>query len=454
MVKNRYSIDSPKKKVKEVTNVHSTNSETKDNSSDLSRHPGFEFMKKSFSSSSNCSTSPDVQLRPHDRLWSDHNPSLLPYLTKLILFGFGNKWCSWIKACLNSSRASILINGSPTSEFSIKHGLRQGDPLSPFLFVLVIEGLHNAFEEAVGNGMITGVNINNSTINVSYLFYADDVIITTNWNARDMENIIRVLHVFYLASGLKINIYKSNIYGIGVNEDELIWLAMLVVLQVALSSPNALWLRSSKLSHGQEGFSIPMVCSFKGTCTNIVGVFQFPPLEMTRFVIIIDRINNGQWFWNWSRINLGVRNLAYLRDMLNEIDQLNIDVNEDTCTWSLGPNGTFTVKDARYRIDQNILPILAHATTWDKSIPERGREHGKRGKKSMASCVTSCGVLYLEKTESTGFVPNSLKVLRSSLWENLWCKYRPCGETFGETFGASIVPAGTIGTILAPKVSQ
>ncbi|GJR77793.1 RNA-directed DNA polymerase, eukaryota [Tanacetum coccineum] len=50
---------------------------------------------------------------------------------------------------------------------------------------------------------------------------------------------------------------------------------------------------------------------------------------------------------------------------------INIDVNEDTCTWSLGPNGTFTVKDARYRIDQNILPTLAHATTWDKSIPRK-----------------------------------------------------------------------------------
>ncbi|GKB28623.1 putative RNA-directed DNA polymerase, eukaryota, reverse transcriptase zinc-binding domain protein [Tanacetum coccineum] len=140
-------------------------------------------------------------------------------------FGFGNKWCSWIKACLNSSRASILINGSPTSEFSIKRGLRQGDPLSPFLFILVMEGLHNAFEEAVGNGLITGVNIKNYTINVSHLFYADDVIITTDWNAKDMDDIIRVLHVFYLASGLKINIHKYNIYGIGVNKDEVLSMA-------------------------------------------------------------------------------------------------------------------------------------------------------------------------------------------------------------------------------------
>ncbi|GJT56005.1 RNA-directed DNA polymerase, eukaryota, reverse transcriptase zinc-binding domain protein, partial [Tanacetum coccineum] len=122
--------------------------------------------------------------------------------------------------CLSSSRASILVSGSPTSKFSINRGLRQGDPLSHFLFILVMKGLHNAFAEAVGNGLISGININNSTINISHLFFADDVIITTDWNARDLENIIRVLHVFYLVLGLKINIHKSNIYGIGVNEEE------------------------------------------------------------------------------------------------------------------------------------------------------------------------------------------------------------------------------------------
>ncbi|GJY54010.1 RNA-directed DNA polymerase, eukaryota [Tanacetum coccineum] len=73
--------------------------------------------------------------------------------------------------------------------------------LTPFLFILVMEGLHNAFEEAMGNGLITGVNIKNSTINVSHLFYADDVIITTDWNAKDMDNIIRVLHVLLSSLG-------------------------------------------------------------------------------------------------------------------------------------------------------------------------------------------------------------------------------------------------------------
>ncbi|GKE08282.1 putative RNA-directed DNA polymerase, eukaryota, reverse transcriptase zinc-binding domain protein, partial [Tanacetum coccineum] len=91
---------------------------------------------------------------------------------------FGSKWRSWIRACLHSSKASILINGNPTCEFSIKRGLRQGYPLSSFLFILVMEGLQCAMSNAV-------------------------------------------VHIFYLASGLRINIHKSNIYGIRVSNDEI-----------------------------------------------------------------------------------------------------------------------------------------------------------------------------------------------------------------------------------------
>ncbi|GJW81634.1 hypothetical protein Tco_0145609 [Tanacetum coccineum] len=70
------------------------------------------------------------------------------------------------------------------------------------------------------------------------------------------------------------------------------------------------------------------------------------------------------------RTNLGARNLSSFRDMLNEIGQVNIEVSEDTCVWSLGPKSTFTVKDARNLIDQNSLPSLP-STTWEKSIPRK-----------------------------------------------------------------------------------
>ncbi|GJV81161.1 putative RNA-directed DNA polymerase, eukaryota, reverse transcriptase zinc-binding domain protein [Tanacetum coccineum] len=95
--------------------------------------------------------------------------------------GFGNKWHSWIRECLRSSRASVLINGNPTSEFSVKRGLRQGDPLSPFLFILVMEGLHCALSNAINSGLIRGINLGSPDITISHLFYVDDVVITTEW---------------------------------------------------------------------------------------------------------------------------------------------------------------------------------------------------------------------------------------------------------------------------------
>ncbi|GKB08003.1 RNA-directed DNA polymerase, eukaryota, reverse transcriptase zinc-binding domain protein [Tanacetum coccineum] len=115
-------------------------------------------------------------------------------------------------------RASVLFNGSPTSEFSIKRGLRHGDPLSTFLFILVMEGLHNALSIAVSSGLIRGIKFGSPEVTISHLFYADDVIITTEWNANDLDNIIRILQVFYLASGLKINIQKFDVYGVGVSD--------------------------------------------------------------------------------------------------------------------------------------------------------------------------------------------------------------------------------------------
>ncbi|GJU60452.1 putative RNA-directed DNA polymerase, eukaryota, reverse transcriptase zinc-binding domain protein [Tanacetum coccineum] len=141
--------------------------------------------------------------------------------------GFGDTWRLWIRECLCSARTSILVNGSPTAEFSLKRRLRQGDPLSPFLFILVMEGLHIAINDAIMSQLIKGASVGPFNFKISHFFYADDVIILTDWSSHDMENILRILNVFYLALGLKINIQKYNVFGIGITDSELSSMARL-----------------------------------------------------------------------------------------------------------------------------------------------------------------------------------------------------------------------------------
>lgn len=142
--------------------------------------------------------------------------------------GFGNKWRYWIRNCLESGRASVIINGSPTNEFSITKGVRQGDPLSPFLFIIAIEGLNVAMKTAVEKGVFDGVKFPNSNICLSHLFYADDALFIGEWSRRNIANVSRILKCFYVSSGLKVNFSMSRVFGIGVSPNEVSnWSALL-----------------------------------------------------------------------------------------------------------------------------------------------------------------------------------------------------------------------------------
>ncbi|GKD48474.1 cysteine-rich receptor-like protein kinase, partial [Tanacetum coccineum] len=73
--------------------------------------------------------------------------------------GFGYKWCKWVKTCLRTSFVSALVNGSPSKEFGLERGVRQGDSLSPFLFILAAEGLNVIVTEAMEKGIFSGVAV-------------------------------------------------------------------------------------------------------------------------------------------------------------------------------------------------------------------------------------------------------------------------------------------------------
>ncbi|GKA06353.1 RNA-directed DNA polymerase, eukaryota [Tanacetum coccineum] len=133
-------------------------------------------------------------------------------------FGFGVKWRAWIKGILSSGMASILVNRSPTSEFHFHCGLKQGDPLAPYLFILVMESLHLCFSRAADDGFFKGIKVD-SSITLSHLFYADDAIFVGEWSNDNLRNIMYMLKCFAMASGLGINLNKSHLLGVGVPND-------------------------------------------------------------------------------------------------------------------------------------------------------------------------------------------------------------------------------------------
>jgi hypothetical protein len=143
--------------------------------------------------------------------------SFLEYM--LVRFGFCSKWRNWIRACVFSGSMSILVNGSPTEEINIQRGLKQGDPLAPFLFLLVAEGLGGLMKKAVEINKFRGFPVGNNGLVVSHLQYADDTLCIGEASISNLWSIKAILRGFEMASGLKVNFWKSSIMGVNVSTD-------------------------------------------------------------------------------------------------------------------------------------------------------------------------------------------------------------------------------------------
>ncbi|KAJ0585981.1 putative RNA-directed DNA polymerase [Helianthus annuus] len=139
--------------------------------------------------------------------------------------GFPPKWRNWVMGILFTGRGSILVNGAPTGEFQYKRGLRQGDPLSPFLFIVAMEALHVMMTKAKEEGIFSGVKLPGENLMITHLLYADDSIFVGEWEENNMKNLKRILRCFNLISGLKINPSKSQLFGVGLEEEEITMMA-------------------------------------------------------------------------------------------------------------------------------------------------------------------------------------------------------------------------------------
>jgi len=134
----------------------------------------------------------------------------------LYKLGFHNKWIMWMRGCMESSTVSVLVNGSPTEEFKPTKGLRQGDPLAPFLFIVVAEGLAGLVRQATKASMLSGVKIGRGEVELCILQFADDTLFLCEESHSNVVTLKAILRGFEIASGLKVNFHKSKISGVNV----------------------------------------------------------------------------------------------------------------------------------------------------------------------------------------------------------------------------------------------
>lgn len=120
---------------------------------------------------------------------------------------------------MDSSSVSVLVNGSPIEKFKREKELRQGDPLAPFLFLIVAEGLGGLVRRAVNQELFKGYVVGEGGVQISHFEFADDTLIIGDMSIANMWTIKGILRWFELISSLKVNFFKSKLASIVVCEE-------------------------------------------------------------------------------------------------------------------------------------------------------------------------------------------------------------------------------------------
>ena len=133
------------------------------------------------------------------------------YLRKVLrAYNFGEEYIKWFKIVYNGAQSCVINNGNYSSFFNLGRGCRQGDPWSPYLFILAIEPLAQCI---MNTPHITGIKMGNKEIKIGQ--YADDTFLTLDGSQTSTTGVMKILKLFEQVSGLKINVNKTQVIKLG-----------------------------------------------------------------------------------------------------------------------------------------------------------------------------------------------------------------------------------------------
>lgn len=149
-----------------------------------------------------------------------------PMLEIMRCMGFNEKWLQWIECIFSSGKSSVLLNGTLGRQFACKRGVRQGDPLSPLIFVLAAELLQATINDAFVRGHLQ-LPIPVPDNDYPVIQYGDDTIVIMPAVIEQAEHMKKILQDYAMSVGLRMNFHKSTLVPINTPSDRTMQLATL-----------------------------------------------------------------------------------------------------------------------------------------------------------------------------------------------------------------------------------
>ncbi|XP_026396130.1 uncharacterized protein LOC113290763 [Papaver somniferum] len=253
-----------------------------------------------------------------DRLEWDFLIKVLKY------FGFSDDLCALIYQCISTTSLSVMLNGSLCEEFQPTRGIRKGDPLSPYLFILAMEFLSRHISTAQQNNSIKGIKVDVGSPATNHLLFADDCLIFTRANITSANNLLDLLHNFSTQSGqVIINFDKSSIHFSKKNNLELVDLITQLTGVKPMSSKEKYLGSPLLLVHSKQEAFKDIEDNFMSkystwSCTSLtqagrgsnliawhkvcipkeLGGLAFRDLEKLNLALLTKMAGNGSYTWN------------------------------------------------------------------------------------------------------------------------------------------------------------
>lgn len=126
--------------------------------------------------------------------------------------GFNEIWISRVMTCVKSVSYVVLVNGQPGPVFFPTRGLIQGNPISPFLYLICTKGLSSLLDAVDFSEKLKGFKVVRGSLSINHIFFADENIAFCRAKIRNWQTIQDVLDIYETATGQRINKHKIGIF--------------------------------------------------------------------------------------------------------------------------------------------------------------------------------------------------------------------------------------------------